>query len=414
MLSPDPIVIIGAGIAGLACGRELQRQGREFMICEASGRVGGRLGSVVVDGIVCDLGFQVSMSNYRSLETLVDRHTLKRHPFVSGSMVWTGESRIRILDPKRHPLGSLQPLFKGLVGWRDLRAANRCRRLAARAETLEDSSESAMEIIRRTGFSDRFIESFLRPFFGGVFLDETLSVPAARFLRTLDRFARGNAEVPDGGMQAIAEELAEPIREHIRLQSPVTETSERSVVLNTGETISSAGVVMATPFDVTARLLGASPPHAGQWSSTTAVHFETGTPAITEPIIVLNGSGTGAINLLCSPSGVAPGIAPHGRHSLLASLRPTRGDVEPSIDLDGIQAEAATILGIDSSDWRHLTTCHVSEALPRRVTMALLSDLPAGTQVAGDWLGDPSIDDAIQSGIDAAGRCLSDESRNHS
>jgi phytoene dehydrogenase-like protein len=414
MPSQVPIVIIGAGIAGLACGRELQRQGREFIICEATARVGGRLGSVVVDGIVCDLGFQVSMSNYRVLETLVDRDALERRPFVAGSIVWTGRGRIRIVDPKRHPLGALQPLLKGLVGWRDLRAANRCRRLAARSAALEESSESAMEIIRRTGFSDRFIESFLRPFFGGVFLDESLSVPSARFLRTLDRFAAGNAEIPNGGMQAIAEQLAEPIRRHIRLHSPVAESTEGTVILSNGEAISSAGVVMATPFDITAKLIGGSAPPPGQWSGTNAVHFETGTPAITEPIIVLNGSGTGGINLLCSPSGVAPGIAPRGRHSLLVSMRPSVGDADPPIDVDAIRLEAATILGVDSTDWRHLTTCSVPEALPRNVRREFLSDIPDGVQVAGDWLGDPSIDGAIQSGIDAARRCLSAEPRSHS
>ncbi len=414
MPSQVPIVIIGAGIAGLACGRELHRQGREFIICEADARVGGRLGSVVVDGIVCDLGFQVSMSNYRALETLVDRDALERRPFVAGSIVWTGRARIRIVDPKRHPLGALQPLLKGLVGWRDLRAANRCRRLAARPAALEEPSESAMEIIRRTGFSDRFIESFLRPFFGGVFLDESLSVPSARFLRTLDRFARGNAEIPTGGMQAIAEQLAEPIREHIRLRNPVAESTGRSVVLKNGETIPSAGVVMATSFDVTAKLIGGSSPPPGQWSGTIAVHFETATPAITEPIIVLNGSGTGGINLLCSPSGVAPGIAPQGRHSLLVSMRPKVSDAEPPIDADAIRLEAATILGVDSTDWRHLTTCPVPEALPRNVRREFLSDIPDDMQVAGDWLGDPSIDGAIQSGIDAARRCLSAEPRSHS
>ncbi len=40
---PKPIVVIGAGLAGLAAASELHKQGREVMILEARDRVGGRL-----------------------------------------------------------------------------------------------------------------------------------------------------------------------------------------------------------------------------------------------------------------------------------------------------------------------------------------------------------------------------------
>ena len=38
----DPVLIIGAGAAGLSAARELARQGIDFRIIEASHRVGGR------------------------------------------------------------------------------------------------------------------------------------------------------------------------------------------------------------------------------------------------------------------------------------------------------------------------------------------------------------------------------------
>ena len=101
-----PILIIGAGMSGLAAGRELQRRGRSFRILERSDRVGGRLGSILVEGFSCDLGFQVSMSNYRRLESLVGRKTLPRDPFVPGAVVWTGRDRIRMADPRRAPFAA--------------------------------------------------------------------------------------------------------------------------------------------------------------------------------------------------------------------------------------------------------------------------------------------------------------------
>ncbi|MHC4245648.1 MAG: FAD-dependent oxidoreductase [Planctomycetota bacterium] len=410
MSSDAPILIIGAGLAGLAAGRELDRRGDPFRILEASARVGGRLGSTVVDGIVCDLGFQVSMSNYRSLEALVPRTSLPRRPFIPGAIVWTGTDRIRVVDPRRAPLGAFQAVFRGLAGWRDLRAAARCRRAAARATSGVDPTGTADRFIRDVGFSERFRESFLRPFFGGVFLDESLSVSAGRFLRTLDRFSSGNAELPRGGMQAIADAMAEPILDRIDFGRSVTAVDADSVVLDDGERLEAGGVILAADQDATDRLLGDDPHAASEgetasrWSSTVAVHFETPEATIREPIIVLNGSGTGEVNLVASSTAVTAGVAPKGRHSLTVSLRPG-GPTDPDqAGLERIAREAASMLDVESRNWRHLATTAIRRALPVGPPPASPPPTPDRVEIAGDWLGEPSIDAAVRSGIDAVNR----------
>ena len=404
-MSPEaPILIVGAGLAGLAAARELDRHGLRFRLLEASDRVGGRLGSTVIEGFVCDLGFQVTMSNYAILESLVDRATLPRDPFLPGALVWTGRDRIRIVDPRRSPIGAIGVVVRGFAGWRDLRAAARCRRAAHRAKSEGSPRGSADSFIRTVGFSDRFRESFLRPFFGGVFLDESLSVPAGRFLRTLDRFAPGVAELPRGGMQAIADSMARPVHDRIEFGRRVDRLDDLGVMLENGERIDAAGVILATEFDTTMRLLGHPTTDIPEWSSTVALHFETGSPVLTEPIIVLNGSGEGEVNLVSSSTAVTRDVAPDGRHAVTVSLRPGRDIESNSAAIDRIAREAGTMLGVDAGNWRHLTTTAIHRALLAGRTVEGHPDTPAGVEIAGDWLDDPSIDNAIRSGIEAAGR----------
>ena len=45
------VVVIGAGLAGLACARALKAGGLDVVVLEARDRLGGRVHSVGVDGV---------------------------------------------------------------------------------------------------------------------------------------------------------------------------------------------------------------------------------------------------------------------------------------------------------------------------------------------------------------------------
>jgi polyamine oxidase len=55
-VSDEPVVVIGAGIAGLGAAHRLQRAGCPVVVVEARRRIGGRLHTVTVDGATVDLG----------------------------------------------------------------------------------------------------------------------------------------------------------------------------------------------------------------------------------------------------------------------------------------------------------------------------------------------------------------------
>ena len=59
MINSTDVVIVGAGLAGLACAQRLTRAGIDVVIREASDAVGGRVRTDVIDGDRCDRGFQL-------------------------------------------------------------------------------------------------------------------------------------------------------------------------------------------------------------------------------------------------------------------------------------------------------------------------------------------------------------------
>jgi len=66
---PD-VLVIGAGLAGLNTAIHLQSRGANVRVVEASDRPGGRVASDVIDGYICDRGFQLINANYPALKEL--------------------------------------------------------------------------------------------------------------------------------------------------------------------------------------------------------------------------------------------------------------------------------------------------------------------------------------------------------
>lgn len=58
-MSHHDVIVVGAGLAGLACAATLEDAGFETVVLEATDRVGGRANSDEVDGFLLERGFQV-------------------------------------------------------------------------------------------------------------------------------------------------------------------------------------------------------------------------------------------------------------------------------------------------------------------------------------------------------------------
>src|ERR1044071_3134189 len=100
------VVIVGGGLAGLACARRLRTAGSSVLAVnglEAPGRPGGRVRSEVVDGFTLDRGFQLLNPAYPETQRVLDLKRLQLQEFPAEVAVATGSKILTLADPLREP-----------------------------------------------------------------------------------------------------------------------------------------------------------------------------------------------------------------------------------------------------------------------------------------------------------------------
>ena len=72
-----PVLIVGAGMAGLACAVTLHRLGVPFLLFDRDEKVGGRVQTDEIDGYRLDRGFQVLLTAYPEAKRFLDYEKLE-------------------------------------------------------------------------------------------------------------------------------------------------------------------------------------------------------------------------------------------------------------------------------------------------------------------------------------------------
>src|SRR6185436_6104814 len=143
------------------------------------------------------------------------------------------------------------------------------------------------------------------------------------------------------------------------------------VSLRGGEWIAARRIVLATEPAETERLVElrggdtlAARALRGRYG-VTCFYFAAPEPPIQEPLLVLDGEGSGPVNHLCVPTQVAPEYGPGGMSLVSASVL-----AEPSSPEEGAALMAAVRgqltgwFGDQVSRWTHLRTYVLREVLP--------------------------------------------------
>ena len=273
---PVDVVVVGAGVAGLAAARRLVAAGRRVLVLEASPQVGGKLRRRPVAGVTVDVGAE-AMLNRRpeGVDLARDLGLAVEHPTTASSRIWTR--------------GGLRPLPRSLMGVPlDLDALEASGVLSAEglARVREEPGVAPLELdggdisvgdLVAARFGDEVVDRLVEPLLGGVYAGHARRLSARASVPALVAFAeRGSLleqasaipttyDVPvfagiPGGMGRLPEALARDLTVRTGATVRALARTPDGFALTVGPTtaperIEASAVLLATPAAPTARLL---------------------------------------------------------------------------------------------------------------------------------------------------------------
>ncbi len=406
------VVVVGAGLAGLACARTLVAAGVDALVLEASDGVGGRVRTDRVDGFLLDRGFQVLSTGYPEARRALDFAALDLRHLDSAVVVRREGQLHRLANPLSEPTQLLTTATSSVVG---LRSKLAVASYAAQAAALPVSAlrrrpdVSGTEAWSSAGVPRDAVDALLVPFLSGVVLEREITT-SRRFLDLMIRmFARGGSAVPAQGMQQLPEQLAAQIgHDRVRLDMPVTEVHGDGVVV-AGREVGAGAVVVATDAWAASSLVP-------QLGSPTAAHGVTTYYHAADPwpgqrgTLIVDAEGSPVANSVVITA-AAPEYSSDGRSLVASSVVHQAG--QPTPTEQEVRRIVADLHRQDTADWELIASYDLPQALPAMPAPhsfrkpVRVPGVP-GLYVAGDHRDTSSIQGALVSGRRAAEAVVAD------
>jgi len=273
-----PALLVGGGISGLVCAYALRKAGIDAQLVEASPRPGGVINSITRNGFLLELGPQ-SFSSAPSLQDLCHELGLENQILVAPRA-----PRFVLVDGSLRPVPMSAPAFftSSFVSvktkWSILRDAF--------GRSVPPANDETVAAFVRRKFTPELLEKLVGPFISGIYAGdpEKLSLGAAfpqlhdaetqagsivrglvrlgkqlkqsgRPRRTLLTFREGNETI----VRALANKLGSALHTGTKVADISRQnegTFQVSLQNRTGsESISTKSLILATPTDITAKLL---------------------------------------------------------------------------------------------------------------------------------------------------------------
>ena len=368
-------IVVGAGLAGLTAARAVQQAGNSVLLLEASDQVGGRVRSDVIDGFICDRGFQVINPKYPQV---VKSNVIKELDFkyISG--------KIRLAD-EQIKVGYSLSTFSPKLG--SINQKLRFLKFVASPKVKNEKSFGHYA----TEFPDLY-QKVLKPFLSGVFLTDPQEIASDVAQEILRSFVKSLPGVPAAGVGEFSRALAKPIQ-NLKLNESVQSVSNGQVTTNQGA-YRGRYVIVATDPTTAAQLL--SGVHLPKMLSSTTAYFATDQLPIDSKNLVISNNSKLVNSIVISQ--VSKKYAPIGQHLVSAtSLSPITESV--------FRKELAEIWQMNTHSWEYVARYEIKQSLPAHlpgVSKTKIAKFSDQIYLAGDHMAVPSQQGAMQSGFLAA------------
>lgn len=408
------VLVVGAGLSGLCCARAVQRLGGEAHLYEASDGVGGRVRTDRVNGYLLDRGFQVMFTAYPAICAEIDLDALKLHNFEPGAIIYRDGLRHVLADPIRSPGRALEAATSSLIPMPDklkvLQLTNHLRGMSV--EQIFALPDQTMEkYLREFGFGDEFLERFITPFYGGIFLERALETTARMFAFVFKMLAEGHTSLPEQGMGAIGAQIAADLAPNsLHLNSPVRELTRQGervtgIRLEDGTKIDGDIVVVAVEADKAAKLTGL--PIDVTWRVSTDVTFALPESLYPDRLIALHADEGMLVNNFAQITNVARSYAPAGMELLSATILGSPGLTDAETAEQAKREIAAHFPRSHRDTWELLRVYRVPWAQFAQ-PVGVFDGLPKqrtgtpGLILAGEYTSSSSLHGALEAGRKAA------------
>ncbi|MFJ6049493.1 NAD(P)/FAD-dependent oxidoreductase [Streptomyces sp. NPDC092307] len=393
------VVIVGAGVSGLAAAQHLIAAGVTVTVLEAAEDPGGRMATESADGFRLDRIGQLLNTAYTELERTPGLRALTLRPFTPGVLVHTDGKQLRVgvLTPAR-ALAS-----RSLDQARISAALGRFATLPEE-KLLARPERTAHAALRSRGLPTRTLNGALRPLLATLLRDPELTTSSRVADLALRTFARGRLAVPEGGAAALPDLLAAALPPG----TVCTGVRVRSVATNLVTTeehgdFRCRSVLLATGARAAAELLpGLRVP---AFHEVTVLHHATTAPLPRDATLLLDGDPQWPVSHTAVMSAVDPTRAPAGRSLVTTTV------LGPPPPARTVAARLARLYDTPTREWELLAVHHTPEAVPamppphdlRRPVRVL-----AGLYVCGDHRDTNTVQGALHSARRAAGAVLRD------
>ena len=379
-----PVIVVGAGLAGLSAALTLQDAGVYVKVLESASAVGGRVQTDAINGYRLDRGFQLINTSYPEIKRL---KILDKLDFIYSERavdIALENHTVRLGDPRSYPLSVFN---RGVSSFAE--------KIAFIRYLLSRSSHSASveRELRSAGCGDLY-ERVLKPFLSGVFLTDPSAVDAGTGREIIKSFISGTPGLPSGGAGQLTLALAERVQ---RIECDVQVNAIEGLSLHTSRgVISARAIIVATDQITAAQLLDIE--DVGESSSCITWYHSTLDVNNYDGVLRIDGLDRGPVVNSVAISKLIPTSAPLGCTLFSSTTLAHTSESE-------VRRHLAIMWGTNTAEWDLVAKYEIKNALPLTSPgNTTTQSLTVSSRIwrAGDYLSAPSQNGALASGRLAA------------